>query len=371
MGRSSSEESSNSRSRSTERGRPKHHKKEKKKDKKDKRDRDRRSDRRGHSELAAGGAGNTPPPQSTALALPEDNTTVDAALINSLCRSVNEMTQAVAKMSIGMDKVHAELTAQKIQVQAVVQQLEKLNHDTTEKMSKFEDEMNDLNKDIDKRLAEMSKKQFAPAPTYSAAAASASSSGSGPPAVGPGGPAASKGGAFRPCRIWLKGFRETLTTKYLNNYANTVITNLPVALRPGARAGAPGFGAVVYIDFPAGTDMVQVKKAIQDQDLKHTDANNTVHKLRTAPDVPLAVRHRGRVLGELWKLVLPHLEAQEDMTDVKLGNSNGRLFIVSGDRPTELFAAVADDSGLAINPHEKNLEKLKIPLALAASWILQ
>jgi hypothetical protein len=72
------------------------------------------------------------------------------------------------------------------------------------------------------------------------------------------------------------------------------------------------------------------------------------------------------VRGELWKLVLPHLEALQDLTDIKLGSSNGRLFLINGDRPTASFAVVADDSGLHINPHEKKC-RLKISTVLAAS----
>jgi hypothetical protein len=364
MGRSASGSSSNSRSRSSERGRAKKDKRQKK-DKKDRRDRRRRD--RAPGEATTDSEDGQQRRSSSALALPENVTTVDAELINSLCRSVNEMTTAVAKMSKGMDKVTEELRSQKAQVQTVVSQLQQLHLDTTKKMTKFEDDMTTMNTDIDAKLAEMGKLLAAP-PTYASTVASASSSDAVATTLAAK-PPASQGGAHRPTRIWLKGFRETLTTKFLNNYASTVITKLPAHLRTNARSGAPGFGAVAYIDFPSGTPMGQVKTAIHEMNLTHTDDLNETHKIRTAPDVPLAVRHRGRVLGELWKLVQPHLDLQADCVGYKLGNSNGRLFIVLGDRPTELFSSSVDDSGLHVTPHEKNLEKYKITADQAAAWI--
>jgi hypothetical protein len=277
------------------------------------------------------------------------------------------MHSAVAKMSTGMDKVQEELRSQKAQVQTVVSQLKQLHLDTSKKMTTFEEDMAKMNKDIDSKLSEMGRLLASP-PSGIPAVASASSSAvaSTTPTSRP---PASQGGSHRPTRIWLKGFRETLTTKFLNNYANNVINKLPPHLRPDARSGAPGFGAVVYIDFPAGTNMGDVKNAIQDMNLTHTDADNEVHKLRTSPDIPLAVRHRGRVLGELWKLVQPHLDTQSDITGYKLGNSSGRLFLIAGDRPTELFRSFADDSGLRIVPNDRNLMTYNINSDLAASWI--
>jgi hypothetical protein len=277
------------------------------------------------------------------------------------------MNTAVAKMSAGIDTVTEELRAQKAQVQTVVSSLEKLHADTTKNIVQFEVDMTAMNKDIDKKLAELGEKLQAPPPSASAAVATSSSSALAAPSAYK--PAAPQGGSHRPTRLWLKGFRETLTTKYLNNFANTVITQLPQHLRPNARSGAPGFGAVVYIDFPAGTDMGKVKTAIQDMNLTHTDANNETHKIRTAPDVPLALRHRGRVLGELWKLVQPHLDTQVNCSGYKLGNSNGRLFLISGDRPTELFSSTVEDSGLQVTPNEKNLAKYGITATQAAAWV--
>jgi hypothetical protein len=151
------------------------------------------------------------------------------------------------------------------------------------------------------------------------------------------------------------------------NFADTILEKLPVELRRDAKAGAPGFGAVVYLDFPPGTNMGRVKTEITKLHLKHTDADNEQHSLRTAPDVPVSVRHRGRALGALWKLVQPHLDSLTDMQDYKLGNSNGKLFVIQGDRPAKLFATVTDDAGLHLVPNDKSMEKFKIPAALASS----
>jgi hypothetical protein len=78
------------------------------------------------------------------------------------------------------------------------------------------------------------------------------------------------------------------------------------------------------------------------------------------------------VLGELWKLVEPFLSdlpATVKPKDFKLGNSNGKLFLVLEHRPVELFATSIDDSGtMHITPNMTNLNKLKINEGLAQSW---
>jgi hypothetical protein len=230
-------------------------------------------------------------------------------------------------------------------------------------MAAFEADMAEMNKDINTKLAEMAKKFEAP-PTY-AAVASASSAAAPPTSSLP----APAGGGARPTRIWIKGFKETLTSKYLVNYANTVLSKLPADLKDKAKAGAPGFGAVVYMDFPLGTDMGRVRRAIADMNLTHEDEQKNVHKLRAAPDVPLAIRHRGRLLGELWKLVEPHLLQHFKSKDFKLGNSNGKLFLIDGDRPTELFRTSMEGNNLQVLPHEANLLKFSVQPAQAGAWI--
>jgi hypothetical protein len=298
-------------------------------------------------------------------------TTVDAEMISSVCRSVNALTTQLAKMSTSMDKVVDELKLQKTQVQAVVSQLERMHKDTTTKMEAFETDIAAINEDINTRLAEMSRKIASP--TYAAAAA-ASSSRAGPvasavPAVGGTLPAA---GSRRPTRIWLKGFKEVLTTKFLTEYARRAIERISPDLQVGAKPGAPGFGAAVYIDYPANTHMMSIRTALVELNLTHTDDEGTSHNIRVSLDQSLEVRHKGRALGALWKLVEPHLAglpAADRPKDYKLGNSNGKLFLVLDSRPLELFATTLDDQGnMSIVPNDKNLAKYKVSGELAQSW---
>jgi hypothetical protein len=97
-----------------------------------------------------------------------------------------------------------------------------------------------------------------------------------------------------------------------------------------------------------------------------------VHSLRISSDLPLAVRRKARVLGELWKLVDAHLSSHpscSSLSGYKLGNSNGKLFLILGPRPLELFNTSADDHGtLHINPNLANLTRFEISEAMARSW---
>jgi hypothetical protein len=163
-----------------------------------------------------------------------------------------------------------------------------------------------------------------------------------------------------------------LTTRFLNDFARGVVDKLSPDLRVGAKTGAPGFGPAVYIDFPLDARIAVIKDALNKLELKHTDEDGKVHALRISSDLPLAVRHKARVLGELWKLVEAHLSdlpVGSKPKDFKLGNSNGKLFLVLGHRPLELFSTSVDDQGtLHLNPNLANLTKFQITEAMARSW---
>jgi hypothetical protein len=306
-----------------------------------------------------------------ALALPDNNTTIDPALINSLCRAINTMTSSMSKVEKGLEQVQTELRQQKSQVAAVVSTVEKIAANTNERIMQFETDMKAANIDIDARIAKLVASTSTPRPdSYASAAASGAASSAGPArAAAMGGPPA---GGHRPTRLWIKGFKETLTTKFLNEYARKAVGRLPPDLRSGAKSGAPGFGTAVYIDYPLGTPMAPIKAALLDLALKHTDDAGEEHSLRITPDQPLAVRHKGRVLGELWKLVEPYLTglpAASRPKDFKLGNSNGKLFLVLDHRPLELFATSFDDLGnMNVTPNLANLGKYQIDDTMAQSW---
>jgi hypothetical protein len=262
-------------------------------------------------------------------------------------------------------------------MEAVVTQVEHIAFTTATRMKKFEDDMKTKNDEIDTRLAKLAastgspRPPAGPGPTYASAAASAGPSGSGGRAPASSGSAPL--GGQRPTRIWIKGFKETLTTKFLNEYAQQAINKLPADLQAGAKTGAPGFGSAVYIDYPANTRVASIRTALQELNLKYKDENGTEHQLRILPDIPLVVRHKGRVLGELWKVVEPHLSDLEPAlrpANFKLGNSNGKLFLILDHRPLELFATSVDGQGtLHVTPHVANLKKYNIDEAMAQAWI--
>jgi hypothetical protein len=159
----------------------------------------------------------------------------------------------------------------------------------------------------------------------------------------------------------------------LNEFAKKAVDRLPLELRTGAKTGAPGFGTAVYIDYRITTRVAPIKATLVDLNLKHKDESGTEHSLRITSDIPLAIRHKGRVLGELWKLVEPHLSALPAAVkpnDFKLGNSNGKLFLILDHRPLELFSTATDDIGtLHVTPHAINLKKYQVDDAMAQSWI--
>jgi hypothetical protein len=313
----------------------------------------------------------------SALAIPDNNTIVTADLINSLCRAVNSMTTTMTRVERGMDQMQAELRQQKTHIDAVVAQVEHIASSAETRMKQFENDMKVKNDDIDARLAKLAASTGSPRPSAWTGPASASAAASAGPAGSGGRAAASSGpasvGGHRPTRIWIKGFKETLTTKFLNEYAKKAIAKLPAELQSGAITGAPGFGSAVYVDYPLSTRVAPIRAALKDLHLTHVDENGTEHHLRIHPDIPLAVRHRGRVLGELWKLLEPHLRdlAPPLRPDViKLGNSNGKLFLVLGNRPIELFATNVDEQGtLHVTPHTVNLKKYQIDESVSQAWV--
>jgi hypothetical protein len=290
--------------------------------------------------------------------------------VNSLASSINSLTTTMKDVQLGMQALQRESREQRGQIATIVGELQGMRTLVQQNNAKYETDMANLNKDINEKLdkmkADSAKSGVAlpppPSTSYAAAAArAASSSGGGPP-----------GGSHRPTRIWIKGFGETLTTRFLNDYAQSAVDQLPPDLRAGAKTGAPGFGPSVYVDFPPEARISVIKDALVKLSLKHTDEAGKVHSLRISSDLPLAVRHKARVLGELWKLVEAHLSSHpscSSLSGYKLGNSNGKLFLILGPRPLELFNTSADDHGtLHINPNLDNLNKFEISEAMARSW---
>jgi hypothetical protein len=306
------------------------------------------------------------------VALRTDNAVLTVDFVNSLAGSITELTRSVKDIHLGMQAMQKKSKEQRGQISTILGEVHGLHTKIETSNMKYQSDMNSLNKEIEQKIAMLKAGPgLPPRPASFAAAASsgAASSGSSASAASPGGPPS---GGHRPTRIWIKGSKETLTTKCLNDFARKAVDRLPSELRSGAKTGAPGFGPAVYIDYPISTKVAPIKEALVALSLTHTDENGGVHALRISSDLPLAVRHKGRVFGELWKLVEPHLSAlpaNVKPKDFKLGNSNGKLFVVLEHRPVELFATSLDDSGtLHLTPNLTNLTKFQIDEGLAQSW---
>jgi hypothetical protein len=293
--------------------------------------------------------------------------------ISSLATSINDLTRSVKDLHVGMTVLQKESKEQREQVSVILNELHVMNKKIETSNRDYKDDMDKLNKDIEEKIARLKAAHAPRPPQPSAASASGAASSWGPATTtatpSTGGP---PGGGHRPTRIWIKGFRETLTTRFLNDFARGAIDKLSPELRVGAKTGAPGFGPSVYIDFPLDARIAEIKDALNKLKLQHTDEDGKVHALRISSDLPLAVRHKARVLGELWKLVEAHLSALPVGTkpkDFKLGNSNGKLFLILGHRPLELFSTSIDDQGtLHLNPNLANLNKFQISDDMARSW---
>jgi hypothetical protein len=374
MGRSGSTSSTNSRSRSDEKNRGRTSKKAKRGKKEARHRRVGRGsgspDTASDGLLPGGAAGSADAVAASPLALPTDNSVLSIDFVNSLATSINALTTNMKEVQLGMVALQRESREQRGQIATIVGELQSMRTLVQKTNQKYEDDMNSLNKDINEKLAKLqadttklgAAPPAPPSSSYAAAASRAASSSGGGPAVG----------SHRPTRIWIKGFGEVLTTRFLNEFAQGAVDKLPPDLRAGAKTGAPGFGPSVYIDFPPDSRIAVVKDALAKLSLKHTDEGGKVHSLRISSDLPLAVRHKARVLGELWKLVEAHLSSHpscSSLSGFKLGNSNGKLFLITGPRPLELFSTSADDHGtLHINPNLANLNKFEISEPMARSW---
>jgi hypothetical protein len=381
MGRTGESSSSATRSRSDDeaRGRQtKKHKDSKKDTRRRRRDRgpgtpDTASDEdQGRAGVAgSAGAGST---ASSTLALPTNNSVLSIDFINSLASSINHLTTTMQDVQLGMQAMQRESHEQRGQISAIVSELQSMRAMVKSNNDKYDNEMANLNKDINAKLEQMKADSArpgaahppSPATSYAAAAASAaSSSGGGPPAARL---------AHRPCRLWLKGFGETLTTKALITYADAAVARLPAEHRSGAKAGAPGFGAVVYVDFPANAAMSTIKQHLTDLKLQYKQDNDDIKDIRVTNDMPIPVRHKAKVLGELWQKVKAHLEnlpAAERPDPIQLSNNNGKLYLVIGSRPLELFGTALDPQGtLQVNAKPANLLKYKIDSKIADAWIV-
>jgi hypothetical protein len=304
------------------------------------------------------------------LAIPAGDQVLSVDFVNTLASNISELMISVRDLHTGMKEVQKEQREQRGHISGILTEMQAMKSSIAENNEQHKQDMEALNKEVESKLASLRASTTPTMPPSTASASSASSGPLGPPAASP---SSAEVSGHRPTRIWIKGFKEVLTTKYLNDFAQKAVAQLPPALQEGAKSGAPGFGSAVYVDYPSSTRVAPIRTALQALNLKHVDADGKEHLLRIHPDIPLAVRHKGRVLGELWKMLEPHLgNLGPDIRpkNFKLGNSNGKLFLILDHRPLELFATQVDGQGtLHVTPHTVHLKKYEVDEAMAQAWI--
>jgi hypothetical protein len=360
-----------SRSRSPSKGGTKPSKKEKKQAREKKKQEALRvlqtPDTDSSEEVAAGESHGS----STQLALPTDNQVLTAEFVNSLASSINELTRSVKDIHLGMQTMQKESKEQREQISAILGELKGMQASIATSNQQYKTDMDNLNKEIEEKMAELRANSGRPVSASAAAAASSSGGPSGalPPAASPSGPRPS----HRPCRLWFKGFGEVLTTKALNAFTADAVARLPAEHRSNAKPGSPGFGAVAYVDFPVTASIATIKQHLTDLKLQHTLENGEKKNIRITNDVPIPVRYTSKILGELWQNVKNHIATLEEGSrpdPLQLNNSNGKLYLIRGSRPLLLFETTIDKDGhMHVTAKTDNLAKYKITTVLSDAWI--
>jgi hypothetical protein len=306
----------------------------------------------------------------TALALPTDSTTISVDLINSLANSVNELTRSMKDVTAGMQAMQKESKEQRGQISTILTELQGMRNCIDANNKQYKNDMETLNKEIEEKMAKL--KVSSGLQSYAAAAAASSSSG-GTPAASPASSTSGRRPSHRPCRLWLKGFSEVLTTKALNAFSAEAVARLPAEHRTNAKPGSPGFGAAAYVDFPSTAAIATIKQHLIDMKLQHTLENGEKKNIRITNDVPIPVRYTSKILGELWQKVKNHLatlDAGSRPDPIQLSNSNGKLYLIRGSRPVPLFETANDKNGnMHVSAKADNLAQFQITPVLSDAWI--
>jgi hypothetical protein len=130
---------------------------------------------------------------------------------------------------------------------------------------------------------------------------------------------------------------------------------------------------VAFVDFPANAAIATIKQHLMDMKLQHTTDEGDTKDIRITNDIPIPMRYKSKVLGELWQKVKAHLgtlppDARPD--PIQLSNSNGKLYLVLGSRPLELFETSIDIQGnMHVAAKAAHLNRYKITNELTEAWI--
>jgi hypothetical protein len=309
---------------------------------------------------------------SSLAVLPTDNSVLTIDFVNSLASSVNGLVSGMKDLQVSMATLQQESREQRGHISAILGELQSMRNTITTNNDKYKKDMQNLNKDIEEKLAKLRATSGA-RPSTSAAASSSSAGPSGPAPPATPTPTSTSRPSHRPTRLWFKGFGEVLTTKALNTFTTDAVARLPAEHRTNAKSGSPGFGAVAYVDFPTTAAIATIKQLLSEMALEHTTDNGNKKSIRITFDVPIPVRYTAKILGELWQRVKDHLTKLDVATrpePIQLSNSNGKLYLVRGSRPLPLFETRSDPAGcLHVTAMHENLLGFNINNQLSDAWI--
>jgi hypothetical protein len=108
--------------------------------------------------------------------------------------------------------------------------------------------------------------------------------------------------------------------------------------------------------------------------LQHKIANGETKDIRITNGLPIRVRYKSKVLGELWqkfKARLTNLPQDIRPEPIELSNSNGGLYLILGSRTTDLFETSIDPTGnMHVTAKSTNLDPYKITSELSDAWVV-
>ena len=287
-------------------------------------------------------------------------------MMQQILTSLNALTVNVQTLSDGMSHLRQDMDSQRGQLDRVLEHVNKLETKTAQDFESYKESAEQANEAINKKIADMEKNLKHNQPTSARASGSAAAAGSGPasPAAAP------RPADHKPLRLWLRGFGETLTTRFLVNFAKEAIAGMPPNMQESVRVGAPGFGAAVFLDCHDERVLHFTKDFLSGKSLKHRDSNGKEQAIRIGRDLSLPIRHRAKVLGELWTSVDQHMKTSLPGDEYKLGTSNGQLFLIRGDRPTQLFRTAVNGKGcLETEINNQGMQKIGASDDIAKAWV--
>ena len=297
-------------------------------------------------------------------------------MMDQILSSLNALTVNVQTLNDGMTHLRKDMDSQRSQVDRVLEHVHKLEAKTTKDFQDYKDSAEKANEAINKKIASMEQRLQGGRPSSAGASGSAAAAASPTPPPTSTAPAARQPGDRVPGRVWIKGFREVLTTKQQVEFIKKeVLPKLPTDLREGARAGTPGFGSACYVDLSNDKSAGRARELLSDAALTWETFREGTVALRVSGDQAIAVRHRGLFLGELWGRTKEHLiintaKLHLKPEEIKLGQSRGRLYFIWQGPPRELFATASPDStGLECTANYPVLADLLVDQALADSWV--